>query len=96
MVAGCRHAIAQKAVNMKHGELYGYAHYLHVNFMLQHSVQFIWQDIACKYWPWAIKVADRLPVWRGTVEAMKPALSVMHAMAHSWHCQVKRMINVMP
>jgi hypothetical protein len=30
-VAGCRHAIAQGAVNMYQGELFGYTHYLQVN-----------------------------------------------------------------
>lgn len=88
VVAGCRHAIAQKAVNMKHGELYGYAHFIHVNFMLPNSVQFIWQDIICKYWPWANKVAAAFPVWKSSVTSIRPALSVMHAKAHSWPCQV--------
>ena len=42
----------------------------------------VWEDIVCKYWKWAKKV--------GGVEGsgMKPALSVMHAKAHNWTCQV--------
>lgn len=87
-MAGCRHAIAQQAVNMKQGELYAYSHYLHVFFMLQNGVKFLWQDVVCKYWPWAKKVATSNPVWQNAVVAMKPALSVMHATGHSWHCQV--------
>lgn len=31
-IAGCRHAIAQRAVNMMYGEIYGYAHYMQLNF----------------------------------------------------------------
>ncbi|XP_046861723.1 uncharacterized protein LOC124455016 [Xenia sp. Carnegie-2017] len=31
-VAGCRHSIAQATLNMFRGEIYGYAHYLHMNF----------------------------------------------------------------
>jgi hypothetical protein len=27
-IAGCRHSVAQFAVNMFQGELYGYAHYI--------------------------------------------------------------------
>lgn len=41
-----------------------------------------WEDIVCKYWKWAKKA--------GGVEGsgLKPALSVMHAKAHNWTCQV--------
>ena len=43
---------------------------------------FFWEDIVCKYWKWARKA--------GGLEGsdMKPALSVMHAKAHNWTCQV--------
>lgn len=39
MVA-CRHAIAQHAVNMYYGEMYGYAHYLQTISLLPKNVQF--------------------------------------------------------
>ncbi|XP_072023238.1 uncharacterized protein [Amphiura filiformis] len=87
-VAGCRHTLAQKAVNMFRGEMYGYPHFLHTSFMLQEGVQFMWQDVICKYWPWAKKQQQKPEYARGTT-AMKPALSVMHAKAHAWDCQVK-------
>lgn len=88
VVAGCRHAIAQKAVNMFAGELYGYSHYLHINFMMDNNVKYIFQDVMCKYWPWARKVGITSSLWGQATVKMLPALSVFHAKAHSWHCQV--------
>ena len=61
VVAGCRHVIALKAVNMFAGEQYGYALYLHKELMLNFNIQFLWQDIMCKYWPWLEKVCTRMP-----------------------------------
>lgn len=83
-VVGCRHTIAQKAVNMYRGEMYAYPHYLHVNFMLPNRVQYMWQDVICKFWPWATK-QQKYPL---ATQEIKPALSVMHAKAHAWDCQV--------
>ena len=50
--------------------------------MIPAGVKYFWEDIVCKYWKWATKA--------GGLENcdMKPALSVMHAKAHSWTCQV--------
>jgi len=75
-IAGCRHA-----VNMMYGEIYGYAHYMQLNFFWPKNVQFFWYDVVCKYWPWIQKHNKE-------VSEMKPALSVMHAKAHAWYCQV--------
>ncbi|XP_072045397.1 uncharacterized protein [Amphiura filiformis] len=88
VVVGCRHAIAQKAVNMHAGELYGYSHYLHIHFLMQQSVDYLFQDIMCKYWLWANKVGTTSSLWQEGTTCIKPALSVFHAKAHSWHCQV--------
>lgn len=79
---GCRHGLAQWAVNMFQGELYGYANFIHQKKMIPAGVNYFWEDIVCKYWKWAGKA--------GGLENcnMKPALSVMHAKAHSWTCQV--------
>lgn len=81
-IAGCRNGLAQWAVNMYQGELYGYANYIHVKKMIPAGVTYFWEDIVCKYWKWAKKA--------GGVEGsgMKPALSVMYAKAHNWTCQV--------
>ncbi|XP_048586080.1 uncharacterized protein LOC116618382 isoform X3 [Nematostella vectensis] len=80
-IAGCRHALAHNAVNMFHGEIYGYAHYLQTTYFLPKEVEFFWYDVVCHYWPW-LRMHDP-----DTASKMKPALSVMHAKAHSWNCQ---------
>ncbi|XP_044163520.1 uncharacterized protein LOC114951222 isoform X3 [Acropora millepora] len=81
-IAGCRHGLAQWAVNMFQGELFGYANYIHLKKMIPSGVKYFWEDIVCKYWKWARKA--------GGLDGsnMKPALSVMHAKAHNWTCQV--------
>ncbi|XP_028410581.1 uncharacterized protein LOC114533276 isoform X3 [Dendronephthya gigantea] len=81
-IAGCRHSVAQHAVSMKHGEVYGYAHYMQKEYYLRRTTQFFWYDVICKYWPWLCKNDVT------TSQKMKPALSVMHAKAHAWYCQV--------
>lgn len=81
-ILGCRHTIAQAAVNMFYGEVYGYAHYLQKVFLIPKKVQFLWYDVICKYWLWLRKTDPTC------VQSMKPALSVMHAKAHAWTCQV--------
>lgn len=83
-ITGCRHGIAQQAVNMFYGEVYGYAHYLQIQDMIPRKVTYFWEDVVCKYWPWLMK-NDPL-----SASKMKPALSVMHGKAHSWSCQVHR------
>lgn len=65
---------------------YGYSHYLHEKVFAPCGVQWLWQDIVCQYWPWA---QSKSPLFsQSRAMEMKPALSVMHAKAHSWHCQV--------
>ena len=80
-ITGCRHGCAH-AVIMMHGEIYGYAHYMETNYFNHKMIEFFWYDVVCKYWPW-LKKDDAV-----AAEKMKPALSVMHAKAHSWSCQV--------
>jgi hypothetical protein len=86
-VARCRHAIAQGAVNMYQGELFGYTHYLQVNRLVPRGVQFLWQDVICKYWPWFTSLPKGLSP--PSALSMKPALSIMHGKARVWSCQVK-------
>ena len=80
-ILGCRHSVAQAAVSMYYGEIYGYAHYLQKEKMIPNKVKFMWYDVICKYWPWLVR-QDSV-----TANVMKPGLSVMHAKAHSWSCQ---------
>ena len=41
---GCRHSLAQWAVNMFQGELYGYANFIHQKKMIPASVNYFWED----------------------------------------------------
>lgn len=80
-ISGCRHGLAQLAINMMYGEVYGYAHYLQINYYVPRKVWFFWYDVVCKYWPWLRKNDS------GTAQKVKPALSVMHSKAHARSCQ---------
>ena len=102
-VAGCRHALALKAINMFHGEMqvfyvcarmndhvklsysFGYPHYLHTKKFSK--TRCVWADVMCQYWPWALSKVDSCPEAKEAMSS-QPCLSVMHAKAHSWHCQV--------
>ena len=86
VVAGCRHSLAESAVNMHQGELYGYTHYLQINRLIRHNVKFLWQDVICKYWPWFTSLPKDLSP--DEAFSMTPALSIMHGKAHVWSCQV--------
>lgn len=46
------------------------------------NANFIAMDTICKYWPWLIKLDPTMAT------RQQPFLSVMHAKAHSWACQV--------
>lgn len=65
---------------------YGYSHYLHERVFAPRGVKWLWQDVICQYWNWAQSKTALFPGSKAM--EMKPALSVMHAKAHSWHCQV--------
>lgn len=81
-VATCRHCVAQKAVNMKQGELFGYPLYIMKNFMTKWNVEYCWADVMCKLWKFVKREEPDI------CHTMKPALSVMHAKGHSLQCQV--------
>ena len=69
------------------GEQYGYSMFLHKWVAGALNTEFIWQDIMCKYWPWLESVVKKLPSFAPLLRSSK-ALSVMHAKAHSFDCQV--------
>ncbi|XP_065884010.1 uncharacterized protein [Dysidea avara] len=85
VVAGCRHIIAQKAVNMFRGEIYGYTHFLHMTYLTHRNLSYLIHDVICKYWPWTSSVHYS---GNSSGNEMIPCLPVMHAKAHTWHCQV--------
>jgi len=68
---------------------FGYTHHLHINDFVNKRVRFLWQDVICQYWPWA----ERTPLSTDSSFQMKPCLPVMHAKAHTWHCQVYIYVN---
>jgi hypothetical protein len=68
---------------------FGYPHYLHTKIFP--GVNCVWADVICLYWPWALSKASKLPELEGAMSA-QPCLSVMHAKAHSWHCQVNKLV----
>eukprot|EP00795_Rhopilema_esculentum_P007371 gene7371-13111_t len=70
----------------KPGEQYGYALYLHKELMSNFNIQFLWQDIMGKYWPWLEEVSTRVPELSHLL-SMSTAQSVVHAKAHSLDCQ---------
>ena len=71
-----------------HIHRFGYPHYLHVKVFP--NVKYIWGDVICLYWPWALKKSAA----ENTLKAL-PCLSIMHGKAHSWHCQVHKILQYM-
>ncbi|XP_025758876.1 uncharacterized protein LOC102077695 isoform X2 [Oreochromis niloticus] len=51
-------------------------------------ITFLCSDVACKYFPYLTKVAQQCPELRNLL-SMRPFLSVMHAKAHTWKCEIK-------
>lgn len=47
------------------------------------GAKYIAMDTMCKYWPWLTKIDPDLATQH------KPFMSVMHAKANKWKCQVK-------
>ncbi|XP_069179271.1 uncharacterized protein [Procambarus clarkii] len=89
-MASCRHGIILHTLNMYQGELYSYAHYLQIMYFKY--VKFICQDIICKYWPWALTVAQKQSHFH--IGQAKPFLGVLHAKGHAWYCQVNKNITL--
>lgn len=66
---------------------FGYPHYLHIKSFS--GVKCVWADVMCQYWPWALSKVNCCLESKQAMSA-HPCLSVMHAKAHSWHCQVNK------
>lgn len=82
-VATCRHVIAQKALNMFRGEVFGYPLYLIKYFIVAQNVKFCFADVMCKLWPF---ICNNEPLLASKI---LPALSVMHAKGHAMECQAR-------
>lgn len=85
-VAVCRHGVLLKGLNMFRGEIFAYPLFLQKELAAQ-NVGFFCSDVVCKYWPYLQKVVRHCPELQGLL-TMHPFLSIMHAKAHSWMCEV--------
>ncbi|KAI7804103.1 hypothetical protein IRJ41_024608 [Triplophysa rosa] len=83
-IAVCRHGILLMALNMFRGEMFAYPLFLQKKLAerSQGKIKFFCSDVACKYFPYLQRVSKNCP-------ELQSFLSVMHAKAHSWKCEVK-------
>ncbi|XP_067944862.1 uncharacterized protein [Watersipora subatra] len=79
LLATCRHCFLLKGLDMTRGEIYAYPYTMQREFQ---GAKFIALDTMCRYWPWLERL-ERLP------QQQRPFLSIMHAKAHRWSCQMK-------
>ena len=88
-IAVCRHGLQLKSINMFQGEIFAYPMFLQYNFFFLPHMYFC-QDIVCKYWPYLQDVIQKCPDDEHfqSIADQRPFLSVMHAKAHQWTCQV--------
>ncbi|KAG1930575.1 uncharacterized protein LOC120461172 [Pimephales promelas] len=86
-IAVCRHGGLLKALNIFRGEIFAYPLFLQ-NTLSKENVTFFCSDVACKYWPYLKRVVGHCPELRPLLN-MHPLLSVMHAKAHEWSCEIK-------
>lgn len=74
---------------MFRGEIFAYPLFLQKKLAekSQGTIQFFCSDVACKYFPYLQRVSKNCPELQSLLD-MRPFLSVMHAKAHSWKCEV--------
>nr|XP_043874407.1 uncharacterized protein LOC122764146 [Solea senegalensis]XP_043874408.1 uncharacterized protein LOC122764146 [Solea senegalensis] len=72
---------------MYRGEMFAYPLYLQEK-LASRQITFFCMDVTCKYWPYLQKVAKSCPELQPLL-SMKPFLSVFHAKAHDFKCEVK-------
>ncbi|XP_039901315.1 uncharacterized protein LOC120742211 [Simochromis diagramma] len=89
-IAVCRHGVLLAALNMFRGEIFAYPLFLQRKLAanVPGHTTFLCSDVACKYFPYLTKVAQQCPELRNLL-SMRPFLSVMHAKAHTWKCEIK-------
>ncbi|KAL3975355.1 hypothetical protein ACER0C_021241 [Sarotherodon galilaeus] len=89
-IAVCRHGVLLAALNMFRGEIFAYPLFLQRKLAanVPGHITFLCSDVACKYFPYLTKVAQQCPELRNLL-SMRPFLSVMHAKAHTWKCEIK-------
>ena len=105
VVGGCRHTIAQAAVNMFRGEMYVimyaciytcfiwlclYIRYGYTHYL--HMNDFVNKRVRFLWQDVICQYwpwAERTALSSDNALQMKPCLPAMHAKAHTWHCQVR-------
>ncbi|XP_039464542.1 uncharacterized protein LOC120438170 isoform X4 [Oreochromis aureus] len=85
-IALCRHGVLLAALNMFPGEIFAYPLFLQRKLAasIPGHITFLCSDVACKYFPYLTKVAQLR-----NLLSMRPFLSVMHAKALIWKCEIK-------
>ncbi|XP_026119151.1 uncharacterized protein LOC113098339 [Carassius auratus] len=86
-LAVCRHGVLLRALNMYRGEIFAYPLYLQEK-LASRQIHLFCMDVTCKYWPYLQRVAKSCPELQHLLN-MKPFLSVFHAKAHDFKCEVK-------
>lgn len=77
---------------MFRGEIFAYPLYLQKQ-LASRQIHFFCMDVACKYWPYLEKVTGKCPELKHLLK-MKPFLSVFHAKAHDFKCEVRKQYHV--
>ncbi|XP_030278048.1 uncharacterized protein LOC115584637 [Sparus aurata] len=72
---------------MFRGEIFANPLYLQRQIACE-PVTFFAMDVACKYWPYLRRVTEKCPKLQDLL-TMRPFLSVFHAKAHDFKCEVK-------
>ena len=91
-IAVCRHGVLMTALNMYRGEIFAYPLYLQ-NQLGSRQIHFFCMDVACKFWPYLEKVSQKCPELQHLLK-MTPFLSVFHAKAHDFKCEVRKRLHV--
>ncbi|XP_028452075.1 uncharacterized protein LOC114567259 isoform X3 [Perca flavescens] len=86
-LAVCGHGVLLAALNMFRGEIYAYPMFLQNQLVPKHDITFFCMDVACKYWPYLQRVCSDCPELQ-SLQNMRPFLSVLHAKAHDFKCEV--------
>ena len=73
---------------MYRGEIFAYPLYLQEK-LSSRQVTFFCMDVTCKYWPYLQRVIKSCPELQHLLN-MKPFLSVFHAKAHDFKCEVSK------
>ncbi|XP_039862225.1 uncharacterized protein LOC120717989 [Simochromis diagramma] len=89
-IAVCLLLVLLAALNMFRGEIFAYPLFLQRKSAasVPGHITFLCADVACKYFPYLTSVAQQCPELRNLL-SMRPFLSVMHAKAHTWICEIK-------